>query len=1349
LIGRRLAVLVALSVGAAGVLAPASAQALLVKKSTFGTAGTGGGQFNSPQGVAVDNSSGGSKGDVYVVDGNNFRVEKFDSAGNFILAFGKGVDQTTPGDVCTAASGDTCQAGTQGSAPGEFTQPQFVAVDNSSGASAGDVYVGDPGADIISKFDSSGNLITSWGTGGQLSGASTFGSIDGITVDNSGNLFLINDGNSVFEFAQDGTAVTNFATVRGMSRAGLDVDASGNIFKVNGDSSVEKLTSTGTDVGEVGGSTTEFVIDRSTGDLYQDNGSTINHYQFDSSGNVVQSGGPPCAVVPNGSCPPTESFGNLNGGTGLGFNPSMTLMYAAESGANDVQVLGAPSPGPPTVDSEFATSIGSTYATINAAINPFGNSLTSCQFEYVDDATFQVSGFTNATTVPCTPQDIGNGFIDQVTSASLTGLSINTTYHFEAVATNSAGSATGTDTTFTTLGAALIDSESASNVGAESFTLNTQINPLGTDTMCEFQYVDDATFQASGYTNATTVPCTPADLGNGTTDVPASANISGLTPGTTYHFHAIATNSLQPSGVIGTDTTVQTTPPLDIANEGIANVADTSATVSALIDPNGLDTKWQVQYVKDATFAQSQWTNATSVPANPVDIGSGTDFVNAVQDLTGLTPSTKYDWRFIGSNSAGSEQGDKMSFTTYPSNLPTGLPDHRAYEMVTPANKGNGEPYVRNGIFGDLQAATNGDAIASFAFSGLPGSQSPGHNYLSNRGSKNWSTQGMIPPQALETGLLCGAVPSMDAYTADMSKGILADGGSLIGTCGADLPALVPGEPRGAQNLFVRNVAANTYRLVNVTPSGVTPAAANYQASSADMSHVVFDEAAQLTGNSPNGAACGQSAGSPCDNLYDSNAGTVKLVTILPDDTPAVGTLAGGITGSVFNAVSSDGTKILFNSGGNLYQRQNGSSTVQVDASQAGGAGGGGQFLAATADGSKVFFMDGDSAGLTSNTQSGSGQNLYQYAGGQLTDLTPVSSAGIEGLAGISSNGSYLYFVALGALANGATANNNNLYLLHNGTITYIAALGGGDGCDWNGGCLTARTSSNGAFLAFTSSNSPTSFNSNGANEIYLYDSAAHKLSCASCNPSGITGSGASIHGPYTGTLLGSPGNEYLQRNVSNTGQVFFDTSDSLVPTDTNSVSDVYEWENGQLHLLSSGNSPYGSFFIDASPSGHDVFFSTVSQLVPQDGDGAADYYDARVNGGFPVSAPPPSCVGENCKPPIGKTPRLPVIGSITFSGPGNVKTMTAKVRLVHGNRVALRVRVPGRGMVTASGRGVRTVSGRVTHRGVYTLILRLDRRTVAALRHRHKLKLSVRVRYVRAGRRAASVAIVNLTVKA
>ena len=111
---------------------------------------------------------------------------------------------------------------------GSLHAPAFVAVDNSGGPSAGDVYVGDPGDDVVSKFDASGDLIASWGSGGvSLAGRRTFGSIDGIAVDGDGDLLVINGGNQVYEFGQDGAAVANFATTRGMSANGLAVSSVG------------------------------------------------------------------------------------------------------------------------------------------------------------------------------------------------------------------------------------------------------------------------------------------------------------------------------------------------------------------------------------------------------------------------------------------------------------------------------------------------------------------------------------------------------------------------------------------------------------------------------------------------------------------------------------------------------------------------------------------------------------------------------------------------------------------------------------------------------------------------------------------------------------------------------------------------------------------------------------------------------------------------------------------------------------------------------------------------------------------------------------------------------------------
>jgi len=146
--------------------------------------------------------------------------------------------------------------------------------------------------------------------------------------------------------------------------------------------------------------------------------------------------------------------------------------------------------------------------------------------------------------------------------------------------------------TVVTTGPPAVVSQPASNITNSAATLNAAIDPAGFDTTCVFQYVDDATFQASGYNAATSVACTPADLGSaGGTFVRASADVSGLGSSTVYHFRAVATNSAGTTN--GGDTTFRTTGPPVVVSESATNVTDTTATLNASIVPSGSDTTFQ------------------------------------------------------------------------------------------------------------------------------------------------------------------------------------------------------------------------------------------------------------------------------------------------------------------------------------------------------------------------------------------------------------------------------------------------------------------------------------------------------------------------------------------------------------------------------------------------------------------------------------------------------------------------------------------------------------------------------------------------------------------------------------
>jgi hypothetical protein len=95
----------------------------------------------------------------------------------------------------------------------------------------------------------------------------------------------------------------------------------------------------------------------------------------------------------------------------------------------------------------------------------------------------------------------------------------------------------------TTPGAPLITFESVDRTGKTTATLHAVIVPLGHDTSCKFEYVGNTDFQASGFDNATDVPCTPSDLGSGFGYQAASAGLSGLSTGAYYHFRVVASSS--------------------------------------------------------------------------------------------------------------------------------------------------------------------------------------------------------------------------------------------------------------------------------------------------------------------------------------------------------------------------------------------------------------------------------------------------------------------------------------------------------------------------------------------------------------------------------------------------------------------------------------------------------------------------------------------------------------------------------------------------------------------------------------------------------------------------------------
>ena len=295
----------------------------------------------------------------------------------------------------------------------------------------------------------------------------------------------------------------------------------------------------------------------------------------------------------------------------------------------------------PSVNTQPAGQITSSSAVLFAFVNPNGGSGTSVWFVY-GTSSGSYGDPVAATFNPITDSS------PSVAYASISGLDPNQTYYFRASARNLGEPAVnGAESNFRTLGLAPeVTTQSATNLTASSATLNGLVNPNNDATTVVFEY---GTSTAYGQTaNAVQNPFT------GTTNQAASVGISNLKPDTTYFYRATANNSLDET--IGGNQTFTTSPaaPTVQAQEA-EEVTDTTATLLAIVNPNGLPTRVEFEYGPTTSYG-------TTVEAenSPISVGSTAAFA----EITGLIPNQTYHFRATATNDVDSVTGADGTFTT-------------------------------------------------------------------------------------------------------------------------------------------------------------------------------------------------------------------------------------------------------------------------------------------------------------------------------------------------------------------------------------------------------------------------------------------------------------------------------------------------------------------------------------------------------------------------------------------------------------------------------------------------------------------------------------------------------------
>jgi hypothetical protein len=495
-----------------------------------------------------------------------------------------------------------------------------------------------------------------------------------------------------------------------------------------------------------------------------------------------------------------------------------------------------------------------------------------------------------------------------------------------------------------------------------------------------------------------------------------------------------------------------TPPPPNPPSVGLpsaTNITSTSADLHAQVNPELFKTTYRFEYLTQAeyqgngeTFAGAQATADTNLP------GLGTP-QSANAHISGLSPDTVYVFRIAAENenNEGTPAFSVGRFSTFPVIAP-GLPDGRAYELVSPARKSGEvippEPFSDlggtcteclpgiNTATMPMQSTPDGGAVL---YEGQPfssGFAAGPNQYLSGRGAAGWGTQ------SLSSSITTGSYLS---FSSDLSRGVLFQ----------EQPALTSDAPtkggRSYPNLYLRDSDGSIVPLVTDAPKHREPfqfrivfsAANSGTVSEQAFSHLVFEAGDSLTEEVPGIApkapeiAPGNEAFKPCRNggtgsaeecnLYEWSAGGLSLVNVLPENTTAAsGSFIGA--GSLLNnitigepavtdrAISADGSRIFWSTEetGQVYVRIDGERTLEIP--------GPGLckeslslservcFLTASTDGSEVLLSNGE---------------IYRYDAGAdeyqpLIDLTQ-GEGGFQGILGAGDDLSRVYFVDTQALA--------------------------------------------------------------------------------------------------------------------------------------------------------------------------------------------------------------------------------------------------------------------------------------------------------------------------------------------
>jgi hypothetical protein len=966
---------------------------------------------------------------------------------------------------------------------------------------------------------------------------------------------------------------------------------------------------------------------------------------------------------------------------------------------------------PPSIESGSEKASTTPFeATLEAQVNP-NNQETTYKFEYGTSKATVEAGHGTVVSPPA--GTVLSGYGDQTASVG-TGrvLTPGTPYFFRVLTENAAHEKTaGTVEPFTTpvALAPTIASESSSEVMAETAHLNAEINPEYQQTTCKFEY---SSVKAELLAGKGTVKACPAALGDGGAVVGTSVKVTGLKYKTPYYFRVAATNAsgTTTDASIGTFETENAEAPA-LSGETTANETSSTAELKAEVNPNG-------SLLTACTFEYGTGTSyGTPVPCAQGlgeaqgEVGNGRSPVSVSATATGLSANTEYHYRLTATNAAGTTTSADHTFIY--STTGTELPDDRAYEMVTPPFKnGAAIGYALSTRYSISGAGSSLIAYSIQCFAGSPectGIRGKlGNPFELNRTSGGWVTTPLAPPATQ-----FGEENSAWLAGADTGDALFS---MPTGPAGED-EWYREGAPGSFQPIGPANPPGDT---------GVNSFATEAHLATADLSHLVWQtvlpfwpfDATKGSGNEQNPSVyeyAGTGNEKPLLVGVTGREGSDELIS-------TCATLIGdSIIFRTQDALSANGRTVYFTATGDhvlsggekvnctgsganehtlvpvqeLYARVDGEEpsahTVaisQPDAPEVAGEGAQSppdenctetecqkniteeknwrpaEFESASADGSRVFFLDsqqltnsatqGTLSGQERCSEGGNDCNLYLYdagepAGHNLVDVSAGSSTPeVQGVVATSADGSHVYFVAKGVLTSApspdaqglnaqgqpvpdnavAQSGAENLYVFDSttGQLAFIAPAGGLPTGNTTGYGGLANVTPEGRFLVFASTGQLTRDDHAAAGQIFRYDAATEQLLRISIGVQGYNDDGnapsheativeASDAEPDVAPARGDP-------TMSNDGaHVFFQSPLALTPHALNNVvigiehsgapkyaQNVYEWEQEGHGSCPAGQSQGCVYLIS---DGHDT--SVTHTVCGPRARGTAEIFESSV----------------------------------------------------------------------------------------------------------------------------------------